>query len=144
MKARRFLIILALGFGLLAACQPVTAGVLVETGGEGAQENQSLGSVPAAPQRLPGPYYSYSGDDAYDPAAGGLNLGQRPSDIVKGQPVRKSGGYSGDDAYDTAAGGLSLKQKQPVTDMEKDFFNKGSYSGDDPYDPAAGGLSLDR
>ena len=141
MKARRFLIVLALGFGLLAACQPVEAGTIPETGSESSLAEESLSSPPEAPQRIPGEYYSYSGDDAYDPAAGGLSIGQKPSDLVKEQPLRKSGGYSGDDAYDPAAGGLSLEQKQPAVNMEQYFFNQGSYSGDDPYDSAAGGLS---
>jgi len=144
MKASRFLIVLTIGLFWLAACQPVTAGVLVETGGESAQEKESLDMVSSAPRRVPGPYYSYSGDDAYDPAAGGLGIELQLPVSINEKPALRSGGYNGDDVYDPAAGGLSIGQKQPVTDMEKDFFNKGSYSGDDPYDPAAGGLSLDR
>jgi hypothetical protein len=142
MKERRFLIVLALGFGLLAACQPVTAGVLVNTGGESDQKNQSLGSAPAAPQGLPGSHYSYSGDDAYDPAAGGLSIKQSPANLAKEQPVRQSGGYSGDDAYDPAAGGLSIGQKPANLAKEQPVRQSGGYSGDDAYDPAAGGLGF--
>jgi hypothetical protein len=142
MKTRRFLIVFVMGFGLLAACQPITAETLAGTGGESVQVEENMGSVPVAPKRVQGAHSSYSGDDAYDPAAGGLSLGQKPSDLIREQPLRKSGGFSGDDAYDPAAGGLSLEQKSPAVDMEGYFFNKGSYSGDDPYDPAAGGLGF--
>jgi len=142
MKASRFLIVLAIGLFWLAACQPVTAGVLVETGGESVQEKESLGSVPAAPQRIPGPYYSYSGDDAYDPAAGGLGSEQQSPDFTNEKPDLKSGGYSGDDAYDPAAGGLSFEQKPPAGPSEQPVRKSGGYSGDDAYDPAAGGLGF--
>ena len=64
---------------------------------------------------------SFSGDDDYDPAAGGQPLLTRT--------VASS--YSGDDAYDPAAGGQAL--------LVRTFAS--SYSGDDAYDPAAGGLN---
>jgi hypothetical protein len=139
MKTRIFLTVLALGFGLLAACQSVEAGTIPETGSESSLAEEGLSSPPEASQRVPGKYYSFSGDDAYDPAAGGLSLDQL-SPMLNEKSLRKSGGYSGDDAYDPAAGGLSVEQITPAVDMEQYFFNKGSYSGDDPYDPAAGGL----
>ena len=64
---------------------------------------------------------SLSGDDAYDPAAGGQPLLARTSTIS----------YSGDDAYDPAAGGQTLRVSTFAS----------SFSGDDAYDPAAGGLN---
>ena len=65
---------------------------------------------------------SYSGDDAYDPAAGA-----RPARAFLAAPRS----YSGDDAYDLAAG------SRPALFSR---FTGGSYSGDDDYDPAAGGV----
>lgn len=141
MKTGKFLIVLALVFCLLAACQPVGAGIIPETGNESSFTDESLSSPPEVSHRIPGKYYSYSGDDAYDPAAGGLSPGQKSSDLVKEQPVRKSGGYSGDDAYDPAAGGLSFEQEPPTRAPELPVRKSGGYSGDDAYDPAAGGLS---
>ena len=66
---------------------------------------------------------SYSGDDAYDPAAGGL-----PGLSV----AAATSSFSGDDAYDPAAG------SHPWLFVGASIA---SYSGDDAYDPAAGGLS---
>lgn len=63
---------------------------------------------------------NYSGDDAYDPAAGGL--GAPSSGFVMN--------FSGDDVYDLAAGGHP--PETPVL-----YTNR--FSGDDVYDPAAGG-----
>jgi hypothetical protein len=79
----------------------------------------------------------FSGDDAYDPAAGG-----RPelSVAAPSEPSARSArvSFSGDDPYDPAAGGkpelsliLAARRSSPGTEV--------SYSGDDPYDPAAGG-----
>jgi hypothetical protein len=65
---------------------------------------------------------SFSGDDAYDPAAGG-------SALPGGRQVNS---FSGDDAYDPAAGGMLLPASSYVS----------SFSGDDAYDPAAGGVAL--
>ena len=64
---------------------------------------------------------TYSGDDAYDPAAGGT-----PERSV----LSIAGSYSGDDAYDPAAGGTPERSVVIIA---------GGYSGDDAYDPAAGG-----
>lgn len=81
----------------------------------------------------------YSGDDAYDPAAGG-----NPEASV-GAPAAsaRSRGttYSGDDAYDPAAGArpgewLIVRAGQSAAHGDR------SYSGDDAYDPAAGGTHL--
>ena len=64
---------------------------------------------------------NYSGDDAYDLAAGALTA-------PNPQPVMS---YSGDDAYDLAADG------QPAETPAR--YAK-RFSGDDDYDSAAGGL----
>ncbi len=65
---------------------------------------------------------NYSGDDAYDPAAGALIASN----------ARFVTNFSGDDdAYDLAAGG------QPAETPVR-YVNR--FSGDDAYDPAAGGL----
>ena len=64
---------------------------------------------------------SYSGDDAYDPAAGGF------PELYTGAPFS----LSGDDAYDVAAGGIPERGA---------FIFASGFSGDDAYDPAAGGL----
>ena len=94
---------------------------------------------------------SYSGDDAYDPAAGGL----RALSVVAESDVASYGSaglamavsYSGDDAYDPAAGGLPALSTVAVTASQSDVVDcgpvgspiVGRYSGDDAYDPAAGG-----
>ena len=67
---------------------------------------------------------SYSGDDLYDPAAGG-----NPARAARSAPTS----HSGDDAYDLAAGSLPALFVRPAG---------ASYSGDDAYDPAAGGNPL--
>jgi hypothetical protein len=80
---------------------------------------------------------SYSGDDAYDPATGGLAAWS----------VGAVASYSGDDAYDPAAGGLpalpvfafAASQGDDGTCELAVFSSAGGFSGDDPYDPAAGG-----
>lgn len=64
---------------------------------------------------------SYSGDDAYDPAAGGF------PELYSGAAFS----FSGDDAYDLAAGGFPERGAL--------IFAAG-FGGDDAYDPAAGGL----
>jgi hypothetical protein len=64
---------------------------------------------------------SYSGDDAYDPAAGGF-----PELYAS-----VAASFSGDDDYDLAAGGISERGA---------FIFAAGLSGDDAYDPAAGGL----
>jgi hypothetical protein len=89
---------------------------------------------------------SYSGDDAYDPAAGGLFAYESPSESISlvqaGLAFR--GGYSGDDAYDPAAGGLfasfSFADASDDCDDASGLALVGSFSGDDAYDPAAGGI----
>lgn len=80
---------------------------------------------------------SYSGDDAYDPAAGG-----RPDlsvIVTSGRSAPGAGiSYSGDDAYDPAAGGRP--ELSVILAARRSRLSTGlSYSGDDAYDPAAGG-----
>jgi hypothetical protein len=92
---------------------------------------------------------SYSGDDAYDPAAGGLRplSGVAASDVASYSPAgfAAAGSYSGDDAYDPAAGGLpalstvAASQSDVVDCDPAGSAIVGRYSGDDAYDPAAGG-----
>jgi hypothetical protein len=85
---------------------------------------------------------SLSGDDAYDPAAGGLQALYF---------AEASASYSGDDAYDPAASDLhGLAASGVVTRYTDDtacdpaaLAFAGDYSGDDAYDPAAGGLLPD-
>jgi hypothetical protein len=72
---------------------------------------------------------TFSGDDAYDPAAGG-----RPElSVFLAYAWLKSSGtssYSGDDLYDPAAVSVFWPASRAATR---------TYSGDDAYDPAAGG-----
>ena len=81
---------------------------------------------------------SFSGDDAYDPAAGGepeLSVVAVPSQLASAA----ASSLSGDDAYDPAAGAyLELS----AVAVPKQFASAAisSFSGDDAYDPAAGGL----
>ena len=101
---------------------------------------------------------SYSGDDAYDRAAGGFPelyastavsfSGDDASDLAAGGiPERAAflfaGGFGGDDAYDPAAGGLaavSLFSLSELAFCETSVFAvDGGFSGDDAYDLAAGG-----
>ena len=105
---------------------------------------------------------SYSGDDAYDPAAGGfpelysgaaLSLsGDDAYDLAAGSiPERGAlifaAGFSGDDAYDPAAGGLEAASLISVAEAlagvtlceRPELAGVGRFSGDDAYDPAAGG-----
>jgi hypothetical protein len=105
---------------------------------------------------------SYSGDDAYDPAAGGFPelyangaasySGDDVYDLAAGAlPVRAAilfaGGFSGDDAYDPAAGGLAAMPPFTIAEIQDELVDcnpsalsvAGGFSGDDPYDPAAGG-----
>ncbi len=65
---------------------------------------------------------TFSGDDAYDPAAGGRAV---PIPLY-------TDSYSGDDAYDPAADGLARPQQNYAV----------TFSGDDAYDPAAGGRAV--
>lgn len=84
----------------------------------------AVGDDAGAPRAGPAvAWASYSGDDDYDPAAGG-----RPE-----RSPALFGGYSGDDVYDPAAG--SYPEQFVVSPF-------GGYSGDDAYDPAAGGNPL--
>jgi hypothetical protein len=89
---------------------------------------------------------SYSGDDAYDPAAGGLSASESPSESISlvQTGLAFSGGYSGDDAYDPAAGGLfgsfSFADASDECDDASGIALVGTFSGDDAYDPAAGGI----
>jgi hypothetical protein len=81
---------------------------------------------------------SYSGDDAYDPAAGGF-----PALAF----VMARASYSGDDAYDPAAGdilglaagGIDTSYSAAIACDPAALAIAGGYSGDDAYDPAAGG-----
>lgn len=73
---------------------------------------------------------SYSGDDKYDPAAGGLPAVSTFAAVA--------GNYSGDDEYDPAAGGLPAVFAAADCDLDA-FSVAGGFSGDDEYDPAAGG-----
>jgi hypothetical protein len=105
---------------------------------------------------------SYSGDDAYDPAAGGFPelymngsaslSGDDAYDLAAGAlPERGAllfaAGFSGDDAYDPAAGGLAAVPLFSVAESLGEFAKcdpsalsvAGGFSGDDLYDPAAGG-----
>ena len=87
---------------------------------------------------------SYSGDDAYDPAAGGLSASFSFADASDQSGTAFGGGYSGDDAYDPAAGGLfasfSFADASDDCDDASGIALVGSFSGDDAYDPAAGGI----
>ena len=105
---------------------------------------------------------SYSGDDAYDPAAGGFPelyasvaasfSGDDAYDLAAGAiPERGAlifaAGFSGDDAYDAAAGGLEAVSLFSVADAmgglafcdSPELADVGRFSGDDAYDLAAGG-----
>jgi len=83
---------------------------------------------------------TYSGDDAYDPAAG------RSGFAVPSAAIARS--YSGDDAYDPAAGGLpalvvfTASQGGVAACAPAGPAVAGLYSGDDAYDPAAAGSRL--
>jgi hypothetical protein len=97
---------------------------------------------------------NYSGDDAYDPAAGGLPA---ISGAAAPQRINRRGAttLSGDDAYDPAAGGLpaiswagftqdtdfDLPCAPTASELEarRSRSVDGGFSGDDAYDPAAGG-----
>jgi hypothetical protein len=97
-----------------------------------------LVATPVAAQSIGVGDGSYSGDDAYDPAVGGL-----PAISVAAAPrqIARSGAttLSGDDAYDPAAGGLPALS---VAAVPRQSVQSGAttLSGDDAYDPAAGGL----
>ena len=77
---------------------------------------------------------SFSGDDAYDLAAGGIP--ERAAFIF-------AAGFGGDDAYDPAAGGLAAVSLFSLSDLvfceASEFAAGGGFSGDDAYDLAAGG-----
>ena len=97
-----------------------------------------LVATPVAAQTVGAGVGSYSGDDAYDPAAGGLLA---ISVAAVSQQDGRSGAttLSGDDAYDPAAGGLPAIS---VAAAPQRITRSGAttWSGDDAYDPAAGGL----
>ena len=105
---------------------------------------------------------SYSGDDPYDPAAGGFPelylsvdrslSGDDAYDLASGAlPERGAllfaAGFGGDDAYDPAAGGLAAVSLFSVAELRGELAEcddsapsvAGGLSGDDLYDPAAGG-----
>ena len=105
---------------------------------------------------------SYSGDDAYDPAAGGFpglyvsvaaSLSGDDAYYVAAGALPERGallfaaGFSGDDAYDPAAGGLAAVSLFSVAESLGELAEcdasvlsvAGGFSGDDLYDPAAGG-----
>lgn len=80
---------------------------------------------------------SYSGDDPYDPAAGGLpaiSLNPVPQRHVASSTTT----LSGDDAYDSAAGGLDPLVDPWVSEWAA-RRHVTTLSGDDAYDRAAGG-----
>ncbi len=96
-----------------------------------------LAATPVAAQSAGGADHSYSGDDAYDPAAGGtpeLSVASLPHRIIEEGAVT----FSGDDAYDPAAGGTP---ELSVASLPHRIIAGGAVtlSGDDTYDPAAGG-----
>ena len=121
-----------------------------------------LGAFPLAAAAGSGDGSTYSGDDAYDPAAGGFPelyasvaasfSGDDAYDVAAGA-FPESGalifaaGFSGDDAYDPAAGGLEAVSLISVADAlaavtlcdETELADVGRFSGDDAYDLAAGG-----
>jgi len=101
---------------------------------------------------------SYSGDDAYDRAAGGFPelygsvaaslSGDDAYDLAAGGiPERAAfifaAGFGGDDAYDPAAGGLAAVSLFSLSELavceSSTFAVDGGFSGDDAYDLAAGG-----
>ncbi|MGD8397871.1 MAG: hypothetical protein PVG11_03365 [Anaerolineae bacterium] len=86
-------------------------------------------------------FASFSGDDAYDPAAGGSPALLAVTDYVAaGRTFDRA--LAGDAAYDPAAGGLPALAIFQVAgyDMAARAFDS-SLSGDAAYDAAAGGLS---
>jgi hypothetical protein len=96
-----------------------------------------LAGAPVAAAGGDGGSGSYSGDDEYDPAAGGLPA--LSLNEAGGHFLRSSGmNYSGDDEYDPAAGGLPALS---LNEAGGHFLRSSgmNYSGDDEYDPAAGG-----
>ena len=114
-----------------------------------------LVAAPVAAQAAVVGEHSYSGDDAYDPAAGGL-----PALSAFAVPQRATriaaSTLSGDDAYDPAAGGLptlsavssvqnsgsALPCAPSADELEarSTRWVDGGFGGDDDYDPAAGGI----
>ena len=105
---------------------------------------------------------SYSGDDAYDRAAGGFpDLYTSVASSFSGDdayvlaaggiPERAAfifaAGFGGDDAYDPAAGGLPAVSLFVIDESDSalvactssSHLIAGGFSGDDDYDPAAGG-----
>ena len=83
--------------------------------------------------------HTYSGDDAYDPAAGGT-----PELSVFALPGRAApaaaGTLSGDDDYDPAAG--SAPELSVVALPQRAAVAASTFGGDDAYDPAAGVSAL--
>lgn len=97
---------------------------------------------------------TYSGDDDYDPAAGGtpeqsviapaasasplVDCTLSPNEIAARRALTIEAGFSGDDDYDPAAGGMP--ELSVIALAERSALSGSvSYSGDDDYDPAAGG-----
>ena len=96
-----------------------------------------LVAVPVAAQTADVGDISYSGDDPYDPAAGGLPA--ISLDPIRQQEFASSATtFSGDDAYDPAAGGLDSLANVWVSEWAARRHIT-TLSGDDAYDRAAGG-----
>jgi hypothetical protein len=96
-----------------------------------------LAATPVAAQSVEVGDSSFSGDDAYDPAAGGLpaiSLNAAPERSIRSSATT----LSGDDAYDPAAGGLPATLADAAAGRSI-RSSATSLSGDDPYDPAATG-----
>jgi hypothetical protein len=81
---------------------------------------------------------TYSGDDDYDPAAASIATSPAPPINPSAFAARSS--FGGDDAYDPAAGGVAHLPLF-VSSSEGTFSADGSFGGDDAYDPAAGGAA---
>ena len=96
-----------------------------------------LAAVPVAAQTGDVGKASYSGDDGYDPAAGGLPaISLSPGSL--GSIASSATSLSGDDAYDPAAGGLEPLVNHWVSEWAARRHIT-TLSGDDAYDRAAGG-----
>jgi hypothetical protein len=140
-KQRKATFGIALLLVLVFASVPAVLGF--EVGGHG--QNAAL-DLPA----------SFSGDDAYDPAAGGT---PELSVVARSLPQRAAptaaATFSGDDLYDLAAGatpeisvagsvwssgsGIACILSDDEIAARDGWSVAGGYSGDDAYDSAAGG-----
>jgi hypothetical protein len=78
-------------------------------------------AIPVAAQTAGEGVRSYSGDDPYDPAAGGL-------------PALSGAGFTQGTDFD-----LPCAPSDSELEARRSRSVPGGYSGDDPYDPAAGG-----